>query len=60
MPYSNDLLMSVARMIARMGTVELADATAYAGSVLRAWSSPAPLTQPYEKKNKLRRAKNLF
>ena len=42
MPYSNDLLMSVARLIARMGTVEVADANAYAGSVLRAWSSPAP------------------
>ena len=42
MSYSNDLLMSVARLIARMGTVEMADANAYAGSVLRAWSSPAP------------------
>ena len=42
MPYSNDLLMSVARLIARMGTVDVADANAYAGSVLRAWSSPAP------------------
>ena len=42
MSYSNDLLVSVARLIARMGTVDVADADAYAGSVLRAWSSPVP------------------
>lgn len=43
MPYSNDLLMSVARIIARESkNVDLNKATAYAGSLIRAWSNPMP------------------